>query len=260
MVGVDLDGDESGLVARLERAMLNSWPALSLAFDRDWVIRMADGYTKRSNSVTCLGADDTDLDARIERVVDIYRKRGLPAVFRLSPLAPPALGERLNERGWRQFDETIVMTLDLTDLADPDAGRESGQECRIETAPDSAWLEGLRQIDGMGRKAGAELERLLDVMMPACGYGRIVDRGKIAALALMVVDVEFAGLFEMMTAPERRRRGLAGRLVADLLRWCEVRGARTGWLAVVADNLPAVGLYRSLGFREVYRYHYRSTG
>jgi len=68
--------------------------------------------------------------------------------------------------------------------------------------------------------------------------GRIVDRGEIAALALMVVDVELAGLFEMMTAPERQRRGLAKWLVADLLRWSRERGARTGWLAVVADNQP----------------------
>ena len=239
--------------------MLNSWPALSVAFDRDWVIRLADGYTKRSNSVTCLGADDADLDTRIDHVVDIYRERGLPAVFRLSPLAPPALDKRLDQRGWRRFDETIVMTLDLTNLTDPGAGSEGDGACRIETTPDTAWLEGLRRIDGMGRAGGATLERLLDVMMPPCGYGRVVDQGEIAALALMVVDVELAGLFEMMTAPEWQRRGLAKRLVADLLRWSRERGAKTGWLAVVADNLPAAGLYRSLGFREVYRYHYRSN-
>ena len=57
MASVDLD-----LVLRLERSMLTSWPALSVAFDGDWVIRLADGVTKRSNSVTCLGADDSDLE------------------------------------------------------------------------------------------------------------------------------------------------------------------------------------------------------
>ena len=36
-----------------------------------------------------------------------------------------------------------------------------------------------------------------------------------------------------------------------------LRGARTAWLQVEESNAHARGLYDSLGFAELYRYHYR---
>jgi ribosomal protein S18 acetylase RimI-like enzyme len=35
-----------------------------------------------------------------------------------------------------------------------------------------------------------------------------------------------------------------------------MRGARTAWLQVVADNAEALALYRKMGFAEAYRYVY----
>lgn len=234
--------------------MLTSWPALSVAFDGDWVIRLADGYTKRSNSVTCLGDDDVDLERRIDRVQAIYDARGLPATFRLSPLAPSSLDAALDERGWRRFDETIVMTCDLAVLEVP-----SADDVEIATAPDRAWLESCDRIGGATAPHFGTLKELLNRLIPHAGYGRIGATGRIDALALVVVDAELAGLFEVLTIPEKRRQGLARRLVLQLFAWSRTKGATTGWLAVVADNQPAVRLYQSLGFREVYRYHYRSN-
>ena len=50
---------------------------------------------------------------------------------------------------------------------------------------------------------------------------------------------------------------MAGDLILSALKWARLRGAREAWLQVEADNAPALALYRSLGFDEVYRYHYR---
>jgi ribosomal protein S18 acetylase RimI-like enzyme len=41
------------------------------------------------------------------------------------------------------------------------------------------------------------------------------------------------------------------------MKWAGSSGAREAWLQVEADNEPAYRLYTSLGFSEVYRYHYR---
>jgi ribosomal protein S18 acetylase RimI-like enzyme len=42
------------------------------------------------------------------------------------------------------------------------------------------------------------------------------------------------------------------------MQWAKDEGAYGVCLQVVADNAPAVGLYRALGFnQELHRYHYR---
>ncbi|MGI9450541.1 MAG: GNAT family N-acetyltransferase [Geminicoccaceae bacterium] len=236
--------------------MLNSWPALSTSFDGDWVIRLAKGVTKRSNSVTCLGNDSSNLEERVDRIEAIFERHSLPPTFRISPLAPPALTEALDRRRWRRFDESIVMTADLS-LHDPRT-TESSFDVEITGAPDDDWLETCCRIDGTRTTDAATLSRMLEGLIPMAGYGHLLKDDRIAALAMIVVDHELAGLFEVMTAKEQRRQGLSRALVSDLLRFSREHGAITGWLAVAAENEPAVNLYRSLGFSEVYRYHYRA--
>ena len=54
-----------------------------------------------------------------------------------------------------------------------------------------------------------------------------------------------------------RNRGHGRQLILSALKWARLRGARQAWLQVEAGNEPALVLYHALGFREVYRYHYR---
>lgn len=258
--GTDGQDRSYPLVQRLERSMLTSWPALSTSFDGDWVIRLADGMTKRSNSVTCLGSDPSDLDLRIDRAEAVFERRDLLPVFRISPLASPALTEALDQRGWDRFDESIVMTLDLATVAATDHNEKlrNTPEIRVTDQPDTAWLDGCRRIDDLSDQEVETLSLMLKRLIPTAGFGRISVDDHIVSLALAVVDVELAGLFEVMTAEDHRRRGFSRQLLARLLRFGEEHGATTGWLAAAACNEPAVQLYRSMGFAEIYRYHYRS--
>jgi ribosomal protein S18 acetylase RimI-like enzyme len=61
-------------------------------------------------------------------------------------------------------------------------------------------------------------------------------------------EVELAHL---IVDPGRRRQGLGGRLVRELLALARARGRSTCALRVAPDNAAAVALYRSEGFRDV---------
>ena len=84
--------------------------------------------------------------------------------------------------------------------------------------------------------------------------------GEAKSSAICVHDGDLAGLFEVATGLSERGRGHGRGIVAAALRWARLRGARHAWLQVEADNAAAVGLYRSIGFKEIYRYHYRGPG
>jgi ribosomal protein S18 acetylase RimI-like enzyme len=81
--------------------------------------------------------------------------------------------------------------------------------------------------------------------------------GRAVAHGCAVLDDGAVGLFEIIVSRESRGRGHGRILVNGLLRWGREQGAQSGWLQVLRDNEVAISLYRTLGFAEAYRYHYR---
>jgi len=61
----------------------------------------------------------------------------------------------------------------------------------------------------------------------------------------------------VVTHPSARGMGYGRAAMSAALNWVRSRGAHHSALQVLADNLPALNLYASLGFGEVYPYIYR---
>lgn len=83
--------------------------------------------------------------------------------------------------------------------------------------------------------------------------GRVVatthsPAGTTLARARAALDGDWFGIHDVWVDPDRRRGGLATRLLADLLDWGASQGARTVWLHVETDNAAALALYEGLGF------------
>lgn len=64
-------------------------------------------------------------------------------------------------------------------------------------------------------------------------------------------------MFWIVSDPERRHQGLGRRLTVALCQAGLKAGAETAYLQAEVDNEPAINLYASLGFRDVYQYWYR---
>ena len=104
------------------------------------------------------------------------------------------------------------------------------------------------------------VSRLLANMGLTTAYASIVEDDAAVAVGLGVAGQGVVGLFDIVTDPQQRGRGLGRRLVLNLLRWGQAQGAQQGFLQVVPENIPAMRLYQSIGFREAYQYWYRRAG
>lgn len=68
------------------------------------------------------------------------------------------------------------------------------------------------------------------------------------AFILARVAADEAEVLTLATAPAARRQGLARALLDQAAATAIAMGAETMWLEVAEINLPALGLYSSLGF------------
>jgi len=66
------------------------------------------------------------------------------------------------------------------------------------------------------------------------------------------------GFYDIIVDPAFHRQGLGQHLMQALMAWGRVGGAHRGYLQVMIDNQPGLALYAKLGFKEAYRYWYRT--
>lgn len=241
------------MIRLIEELSLNAWPALQVMRYDGWVLRFAAGYTRRANSVAPLYPGRLDLERKIGFCEEEYHRAGLPAIFKLTPAAEPlGLDEFLAGRGYAREAITGVQTLDLAGLPPPG-------EHAIESAPGASddWAEAFARLNGVDGRHLATMRAMLRSIRPAARFAAARHEGDIGALGLAVRQGEWVGLFDIVTAPALRRRGLGRAIVLDLLHQARAAGAARAYLQVMLDNEAALGLYTGLGFREAYRYWYR---
>jgi ribosomal protein S18 acetylase RimI-like enzyme len=240
---------------RLEERSFNAWPALQVAFLDGWVLRFAEGYSKRANSASALHPAG-DFEALLPLIVEQYRARAIPCCFRLTPLAPPQAAQLLDAQGWRSLDETSVQVLDFKDC-DTRLSSASPPGMQISPSADDRWIDGYAQASARADLRPDTLGRMLAAIASPAAFGTLAGAGEDVAYGMAVLDRGMVGLFDIAVRSDVRGRGHGRRIVQDLLAWGRERGASRAYLQVTTANAPALALYRSLGFREAYRYEYR---
>lgn len=245
---------ELATVRRFEAAGFRAWPAASVHYDGTWVIRLTAGHpAKRLNSVNPLDpGDTTDLDERIARAGRRFQAYGRPLTFRLSPLSGAALSRHLDAERWTRFSESVVMRMPLEGHA-----TVHGAMDQIPLKDMGRFVNAAMKTHGLAPELRAGLSEVIGAIQPEAGLFVLERDEQPLATAVCVHDGDLAGLFEIATDLPERGKGFGRRIVLSALKWARLRGAREAWLQVEADNRPARRLYESIGFSEVYRYHYR---
>ena len=249
-----MTGPELPLVRRFEAAGFRAWPAASVHYDGTWVVRLTAGHpAKRLNSVNPLDPGDlTGLNERVGRAARRFEAYGRPLTFRLTPLSGDPLQAYFDEQRWSVFDESLVMRLPLAGAAAVDAAID-----QIPLKDISRFIGAAMKVHGFEPALRPGLSEIIGAIRAEVGLFVLEAGGEPVASLICVQDGDLAGLFEIGTAAGQRGKGYAWRTILSALKWAKLRGARQAWLQVGVDNGPALGLYRSLGFQDVYRYHYR---
>jgi N-acetylglutamate synthase len=248
----------------IEELSLSGWPALQTELYDGWVLRFAEGYTKRSNSVNALypGSGLFCLGEKIGSCEEAYAARGLPTVFKILSFSEHAeLDAKLEGRGYERLDETVVRTLEL--------GEKPWRAARARVAPDEAvasieggfspaWIDGYCSCSGNAEKRDL-IAALLANAPPKTAAACVRQGGEIVACGYSPIERLWAGFYDIVVQRELRGQGLGEAIMRALLEAAIDSGARRAYLQVVAGNAPAERLYDKLGFREEYRYWYRRT-
>src|SRR5688500_4661868 len=240
-------------IRRIEELSLNAWPCLRQIVHDGWLLRFADGYTGRSNSVQPLYDGESDVRAKIEFCEQAYARLGIPCLFKMTEAARPAgLDALLESLGYHAFNHTSVQVVDLTG-GDAD---DAGSSVHVYDGVDDAWLRPLVEFRAIAKRHVPTLRAILHASALPARYVTVVEGDEVVACGLAVLERPWTGIFDIVTREDRRGRGHGTCVMRALLAWARRGGATRAYLQVMKQNEPALRLYERMGFREAYAYWY----
>jgi len=237
----------------IEELSMSALPSLQTLYDDGWVLRFAEGYTRRANSVNPLYLSTQPLAEKIARCEAVYRSQGLNTVFKLtSAVFPGDLDSVLAQSGYKEDGRTSIQIANLETL-----NFSNMLPVTIAEKLSDSWLSAYCRLNGVEPHRIALMKEMLGHILPETAYSSIEQDGEIVATGLGVADRGYIGLFDIVVDERLRNQGLGHRIVTNLLTWGRSCGAQNAYLQVVSTNTAAQRLYAKIGFREIYQYWYR---
>jgi GNAT superfamily N-acetyltransferase len=244
--------NDHSLIIGLESRLVNAWPSFDYQIYDGWILRLANGYSKRANSATPFMPGAALDDALIDSMIGHFVEANVRPTFRLNGLEAAGADEILKLRGFKEIEPTHVLTAPIKDgdcTPDP--------EVQLDHQVSKRWVRETAASYG-GDKADDEmLLRIVSRIRQQVAYATLNLDDRPVAWGLGVVERGYLGLYDIVVSPDLRGIGLGRRVVSSLIAWGCAQGAHTAYLQVREENEIARSLYEALGFGIAYRYTHR---
>lgn len=217
-----------------------------------WWLRHTDNGAWWSGAVLAHGPVN-DLEQRVDAAERFYAERDAVPRFQICPDCPGPLDQILAERGYR-WDAAVLL---LTAVATPDGGQgRTGSSVHVDDSLGPEWLAVLSSTNGPETDVERETHLLHGIDGP-CAYVTVFIGPDPVGIGRAVVDGTWAGIFNVATTPQARRRGVGRQVLSALGSWAEKRAVPHLYLQVEHANEEACRFYNAAGFRQLAAYHYR---
>ncbi|MFW9964545.1 MAG: GNAT family N-acetyltransferase [Candidatus Sifarchaeia archaeon] len=245
--------DQSQII-ELEQVASNAWVAEEVERFGGWLLRANGGITRRANSVLPIGPPPPPLEDSIEKAISFYKARGLKPRFQMTETSKPVeLDRDLSERGLTVGLQVEVHTAAINHLIQ----KETPIDVMVSNDISDGWMSVYVEASGYDPSTMEIRKNLMKrTTLPKAFALAKIDR-ELAGVGFGVVEDKWLGLFNIASHPSFRGRGVALSVNTALANWGHQRGARSAYLQVESENLPAQKLYDKLGFQQLYTYWYR---
>jgi ribosomal protein S18 acetylase RimI-like enzyme len=230
-----------------------SWPGAELVRDDDvWLCHSGVPF-RAINAACCLGLRDV---GRVDEVNAFFNQREMPWRWLVGASSRPAdLDRTLEASGLVCVSDNPGMALELDGFVAEPVDKPG---LTIERVVDEAGLRAWRAV----QVRGLDLDPVRDDAwwtahrrpgfandLPLTNWVAFVDGEPVAAAALFD-GAGVAGIYNVVTVPDARGKGLGRAATAEALAEGVRRGRR---LAVLGSSELGLPVYRRLGFREISR-------
>jgi GNAT superfamily N-acetyltransferase len=237
----------------IEEQSMNAWPSIQTVLYDGWVIRMANGYTKRANSINPIYPYKNNLKEKIKYCETVYENNGLPVIYKLIECYEHnIIDKELEKLNYKQDDVTSVQTCNSLPVLN-----NTIDGIIINNYFDKTWIDGFVECNQIKQEYMETIKTMLGNII---GNKIVVYKeinGEIIGCGYGVIENDNVWIFDIIVKENKRGNGYGEEIVKSILSRAKAEGTDTAYLQVVNKNIIAKKLYEKLGFKEKYKYWYR---
>lgn len=244
----------------IEELSLNAHPSLKTIFCDGWILRFANGFTGRANSVNIISnlIDENciNMEEKIYFCEQLYKREGLKTIFKITPLNKDFcnLDKVLEQKKYKIITPTKLMTVDFNDIG------KFFITAKIEQNFSEEWEINYLQLKNLYATKDEKIARQIHKNIQQKVFtASISQNGKTIACGMCVIEREWVGLYDIFVDSNFRGQGLGFKLCTSLLETARQNGAKKAYLQVLSNNKSAINLYKKIGFTQFYEYWYRES-
>lgn len=231
---------------RLFAAIDATWAPFARRTLGPWTIREGRGGGSRVSAASLNAADVADTD--IVEAEAAMAAMGQTPLFMIRP-EDTALDTHLQALGYDILSPVRLMKAGTATFA---TGTDLGTTV-IPCSPILALQKDIWRAGGIGPARIAVMDR---VAGPKTALLARMGQDPVGT-AFVAIHEDIAMLHALEISEPQRRQGHGARITAAAGAWAHTHRAKHLVLLVTRDNVPAIGLYETMGFQDVSAYHYR---
>ena len=227
------------------KLLADTWPPEKVIHFDNWTIRISDGAGKRASAISLEGIWEEN---SFRKLKDLLKKLDKPEIFMIYQ-SGSLFEKELKKLNYQVFDESYIFEISVTELIKCEPPPIS----MFSIWPPLQIQKELWNSNGIDRQRQAVMSRANQVKTSILGRWNdtpvasafLAKSGNVAFLHALVVDQNF------------RRQGVAKALMRHAGQWANKNNCSRLMVVTTEANAAANGLYSSLEFQLVNKYHYR---
>jgi RimJ/RimL family protein N-acetyltransferase len=236
----------------------NAWPCKVHYLVNGWIARISEGYTQRANSVLPIFYSGMNPKEDITLVEKIYLKMKLPKVIFQIPAytAPKNLDNILEMRDYQKCSETSVMVSKLKNLSSNPVRNDLSFKS-IGTEMQRQWFD-FKESFSLSKKKVRLKEQIINrIQIPETHFFFLFLEEELIAVGLGVSERDYIGVYDVEIHPNHRKKGFGTDFMHCIINWGRKNSLKTLYLQVEKENKGGQHLYKKIGLKTLYNYHYR---
>ena len=223
----------------------DTWPPGEVIHFDNWTIRISNGAGKRASAISLEGVWEEASFIRLKKFLKRLGKSEIFMIYQSGSL----FEKELNNRNYQVFDKSCIFEISVSELIK----NEPPPISMFSIWPPLEIQKQLWNSNGIGWQRQAVMNRANQIKTSILARWNdnpvasafIAKSGNVAFLHALVVDQNF------------RRQGVAKALMRHAGQWANKNNCSRLMVVTTEANAAANGLYSSLEFQLVNKYHYR---